>query len=217
MKMKTGLIFSAAAAVAAMLGNSAQANTVELFNAGGTPNFVGTTLVSVTYDYLAVLTPGNTVSNPAPGFDVAAFYDFQGFLGGTANAYFTASPTSPTAAYTFVSSADGDTTELPEPSFLIGRNDLSFDDIRFVYTGSGPITNTGTTDLILGTFHITSSLASAAVDTWYTTDSTGGHFGNVIVPRAGGDTSVLPLPATACGGMALFGLLGVKRKKRASV
>lgn len=211
MKLKTMLI-AALGGIGMLCASQARADTLQV-------TFAGATLVgsNVTYHYAAHLTPGSKIQDyPGDEHDVVAIYDFEGLVGTPS---FTG--VAPGAAYTFTSSADGATTEVPVPNTgpgaLLGAADLALDDIRFSYTGA-TIINVLPVNLLVGFFNVTSQYGTATNDTYYSTDTipTGfeGHFGNVLVARSGGDTSVLPLPTAAMGGVGLMGLLGGIRRRR---
>lgn len=196
----------------------ARANTVEITFLGITPNGL-----NWDYRYSAVLTPNNYLVTG----DVVTFFDFENFLGGS---FAPSLPVTGGENYSTPSYSDapvGDSTV-----FSVG-GDLALGDVQFRYIGNSPYFvgpgNTAPGDLLLGFFTLQSSLATGALDLVITTDTSAGldfqigttddaantNFRSTTVARQGGFVIPTPLPIPVWGGMALMGLLGVRRLKGA--
>jgi hypothetical protein len=221
---KNKWIMTAALGVAALFGvNSASANSIHLQmigEASAGPNF--------TYTYQATVDQLNTV-NTNDGFVI---FDFDGYVAGSyvgntqkfADGSFSFSygalpsvaPTTPgSIALLTASGGFGDNP-------LIGNLNLKYTSATAVgYTGSGStvgITSPTFTnnELILGTFTVTSTLATPRFDSFYAQDHNVGTLaldqnqGQVQVAGTPGGES--PLPAAVWGGMGLMGLVASKKR-----
>jgi len=231
MRLKS-LLLTGALGLASLLGLGtcpARANSVELTFQG-----IGANGTNWDFKYTAVLTGGNYLQTG----DTVSFFD----IGGTNLAGSFVPAIGSLSNYSFSSGTASDAAVQPtvpkdtDPAGAggIGESgptygDLSLPDFVFSYNGTSPLVNpTGSLDLLLGTFVITSSVRTGAVDATLTFDTAlgangfigGGDdkfnsvTGTTVVPRANGFEIPTPLPASATGGLVLFGLLTARRVKR---
>jgi hypothetical protein len=203
-----------------LLAGNARANSIEV-------TFIGAVVNGSNFDYIytAKLTPDNYVQTG----DTVTFFDFEGFVSGT----FVGDPLLGGPSYAQTSSDDS-----PIQPTLSGETppagDLSIGDIVFTYNGVSPyflVGNTAPGDVFIGTFILTSSLNTAAFDVVRSTDTSVGADGVIggsgpgadvfnevnritTVARSGGfPTPSIPLPLPALAGSALFGMIGMGRRK----
>jgi hypothetical protein len=167
------------------------------------------------FTYRVQITPGNEV---LPG-NFFTIYDFQGLVGAPSSTDFTLAN-----GWTFSSTGVGDAPPNYVGDFLSVDNP-ALPNITFTYSGL-PIQNTDQfNDLVLGKFTATTSvLVGENPDENYVaqdvrisnTELSLGNTGSVTVPF-NQNGPFLPLPATACGGLGLMGLLAVGRRRRPTV
>jgi len=206
--------------LALLVTSTARANSVEL-------TFIGITANGSNFDYHynATLTPNNYIQTN----DTVTFFDFEGFVAGS----FLGDPALGGPAYTLTSSDDS-----PIQPVLPGETppagDLSIGDILFTYSGVSPYLqgpgNSAPGDIFIGEFTLTSSYNTGAKDVVQSTDTSAGQDGKIgtaddsfnqvnritTVARNGGfPTPSVPLPLPALAGSALFGMIGVARRKNA--
>jgi len=164
------------------------------------------------FTYRVELTTGNQVQSG----NFFTLYDFQGLVG---------TPSS-TLGSDWVFSTAG--AGIAPPNYVgdpANVDNPALPNITFTYTGSTAILSTDPfSALVLGKFTATTSvLVGEQLDNYVaqdirTSDSalSLGNTGSVVVPyNANGP--FLPLPATACGGLGLMGLLAVGRRRRPTV
>lgn len=208
MKMKK--FWTVAMAVAISLGtvSAVSANTVEIKFAG-----ISGSAGNWTWKYDAYLTTGNFVQDYLVGErDYVVFVDVDGLVGNG----------------TFITAIAGDVDYAPNPFFTYVDPQASplnaatvltlgltpADNVEFSFTGTG-LANSSGSDIYLGQFQFTSTLATAAFGQIVTTDTSTTEGPNIyfptrLMPRAGG-LDLTPLPASAWGGIALFGIIGAAR------
>jgi len=207
MKLLKGFSMLAAVAAGVLMAGAARANSIHVTNGLGAGTNSGST-----FAYALELTFANTVQTG----DFWTLYDFQG-LDVSSLAF------APNLSVT--TSADWLLTTTPfTPGILVG-NQLTEDNgalpnIYLVYTGTTPISAT-VANVALGTVTATTTMTSFSLvaDTYVGQDHTtpgnsiDQNHDNAIVPFSI-NGPFLPLPASAWGGMALFGVLGGVRLKR---
>jgi hypothetical protein len=166
------------------------------------------------FSYSVELTSGNEVRTG----NFFTLYDFQG-LSGISTSDFTLAN-----GWVFSSLGAG----IAPPNYIgdpASVDNPALPNITFTYVGVTPIQSTdpGGAPLVLGKFTATTSVATGTVlDNYVAQDyrsSDGmlslGNTGQVLVPfNANGP--FLPLPATACGGLGLMGLLVSGRRRRSA-
>jgi len=182
------------------------------------------------YFYRLAITPTNQMNQN----DFAEVFDFSGYVPGTIQ--FTPSAFSSSFGGTFSATVQTLTTGINiEPgsvNAVLTLDNPAVFNLVVTYNGLTPITSgtftnlafpggkDGSGNVILGILKGTSTLFTPRIDGYVAQD----HFGNVeaentgttFVPGLpGGGELPLPLPTAAWGGMALIGLLGGSRLRRA--
>jgi len=241
MRLKKFFLSAALGGLALLSADNARANSIIItnINAAHTTTYAATDgallapdTAGGVFNYRITLSLFNTLEDG----DYFSIFDFSGYIPGTAMfmadpwmAQFTPGP----STFSGFTTASPVPTELSSIGLVATTDNPAVNDLTFIYHGGrvDSANNIGAThfgnEVLLGYVTAKSTLVTPRIDSYLARDHTAGgpppggdnpseNPGQLLVPGLpGGGELPLPLPSAAWGGMALIGLLGTKRFRRA--